>query len=102
MEGYPPGAVDLVLNATSLGLRPDDALPLDAQWLRSHPPRYVYDMIYRPAETNLLRAAREAGCRAANGVGMLLHQGARALELWTGRPAPVAVMRAALEKNIYV
>ena len=44
---------------------------------------------------------RSAGCRAANGAGMLLHQGTRALELWTGRPAPVNVMRAALEKNLY-
>ena len=52
-------------------------------------------------ETSLLRAALSADCRVANGAGMLLHQGARALELWTGRPAPVAVMRAALEKNLY-
>jgi shikimate dehydrogenase len=101
-EGYPPGAVDLVLNATSLGLKPDDDVPLDTQWLRSHPPRFVYDMIYRPAETGLLRAAKEVGCRTAIGIGMLLHQGARALELWTGRPAPIPIMRAALEKNIYV
>jgi shikimate dehydrogenase len=57
-------------------------------------------MIYRPKETGLLRAARAAGCRAANGAGMLLYQGARSLELWTGRPAPLAVMRAALEKNL--
>ena len=58
-------------------------------------------MIYRPMETPFLRAAKAAGCRAANGAGMLLHQGARALELWTGRPAPVAAMRAALEKSLY-
>jgi shikimate dehydrogenase len=60
-----------------------------------------FTTFYRPAETPLLQAAKAAGCRAANGLGMLLHQGARALELWSGRPAPLADMRRALEKNIY-
>jgi shikimate dehydrogenase len=99
--GYPSASVDLVIQATSLGLKAEDPLPIDAQWLQTRRPRFVYDMIYRPMETGLLRAARSAGCRAANGAGMLLHQGTRALELWTGRPAPVNVMRAALEKNLY-
>jgi shikimate dehydrogenase len=58
-------------------------------------------MIYRPAETPLLKSARAAGCRTANGIGMLLYQGAKALELWTGQPAPVSAMRQALEKNVY-
>jgi shikimate dehydrogenase len=101
VAGYPSGAVDLVINATSLGLNADDPLPIDLPWLQAHRPKFVYDMIYRPMETGLLRAARSAGCRATNGAGMLLHQGTRALELWTGRPAPVALMRAALEKNLY-
>ena len=99
--GYPCESVDLVINATSLGLKAEDALPIDPQWLQARRPRFVFDMIYRPMETGLLRAARSAGCRAANGASMLLHQGTRALELWTGRPAPVKVMRAALEKNLY-
>ena len=97
----PAEPVDLVINATSLGLSADDPLPIDLHCLQTHPPKFVYDMIYRPMETGLLRAARKAGCRTANGAGMLLHQGTRALELWTGRPAPVDVMRAALEKNLY-
>jgi shikimate dehydrogenase len=101
IQGYPPASVDLVINATSLGLKEEDPLPIDLQWFKEHRPRFVYDMIYRPMETGLLRAARSAGCRAANGAGMLLHQGTRALELWTGLPAPVGVMRAALEKNLY-
>ena len=58
-------------------------------------------MIYRPAETPLLKAARAAGCRVANGLGMLLYQGAKALEIWTGQPAPVENMRRALEQNVY-
>lgn len=99
--GWPERRVDLLLNATSLGLKADDPLPVDAQWLKSHPPRRVYDMIYRPAQTALLRAAKEAGCAVANGVSMLLYQGAKALQLWTGQPAPLEVMRRALEKNVY-
>ncbi len=99
-EGYPAHSVDLLLNATSLGLKAEDPPPVDLAWLRKHPPHFVYDMIYRPMETGLLREARSAGCRAANGVSMLLHQGARSLELWTGRSAPLSEMRRALEKNV--
>lgn len=102
--GYPKGegmALDLLLNATSLGLKPGDGSPLDEAQFALRQVRAVYDMIYRPAETPLLKAARAAGCRTANGLGMLLYQGARALELWTGRTAPVKIMRDALVKNIY-
>lgn len=99
--GYPGERVDLVLNATSLGLGVDDDLPLDTAAYDLHQAEAVYDMIYRPAETPLLRKAGEAGCRTANGLGMLLYQGAKALELWSGRPAPVEVMRGALKANVY-
>lgn len=99
--GYPPGRIDLLLNATSLGLLPEDALPLDETQFPLSRAGAVYDMIYRPASTPLLTAARDAGCAAANGLGMLLYQGARALELWSGRNAPLDVMREALIKNIY-
>jgi len=99
--GYPKNQIDLVMNATSLGLRSDDPLPLDEKQFSLRQARHVYDMIYRPAETALLKAAEAAGCRTANGLGMLLHQGARALEIWSGKKAPVEVMRRALEKNIY-
>lgn len=101
--GYPSSGttVDLLLNATSLGLNPADPSPLDESAFVLHRAGAVYDMIYRPAETRLLGAAAAAGCRTANGLGMLLHQGARALELWSGRNAPIDTMRAALRKNIY-
>jgi shikimate dehydrogenase len=99
--GYPRAAVDLVLNATSLGLKPDDAPPLDEKQFSLKQTRAVYDMIYRPAETKLLAAAKAAGCKTANGLGMLLHQGAKAFEIWTSQPAPLDVMRRALEQNVY-
>ena len=99
--GYPAGPVDLVLNATSLGLKPNDPLPFDGKQFALRQAGAVYDMIYRPAETALLKAAKAAGCRTANGLGMLLYQGAKALELWTGQTAPVEIMRRALEKNVY-
>ena len=99
--GYPAGAVDLVLNATSLGLKADDPLPFDEGEASLSKAKAVYDMVYRPAETPLLKAAKAAGCRVANGLSMLLYQGAAALELWTGQPAPVEQMRQALEKEVY-
>jgi shikimate dehydrogenase len=100
-RGYPPAEVDLLINATSLGLKPGDRLPLDQQRFSLERARAVYDMIYRPAETALLRAARKTGCRTANGLGMLLYQGSEAFEIWTGKAAPLEVMRRALEQNVY-
>lgn len=98
---YPRGEVDLAINATSLGLSAEDPLPLDARQFSLRQTQAVYDMIYRPSETPLLKAAKVAGCRTANGLGMLLYQGAKAQEIWSGQPAPVEVMRAALKKNVY-
>ena len=99
--GYPTKEVDLLLNATSLGLRPEDDLPLDERQFSLKQACKVYDMIYRPAGTPLLSAAKLAGCTTANGIGMLVHQGAKAFELWTGLAAPVSVMRDAVERSVY-
>jgi shikimate dehydrogenase len=99
--GFPKGPVDLLLNATPLGLKENDPLPLDEKQFPLRQARAVYDMVYRPAETRLLKAAKAAGCKTANGLGMLLHQGAKAFEIWTGQPAPLNVMRHALEQNVY-
>jgi shikimate dehydrogenase len=99
--GYPPASVDLLVNATSLGLKSDDVLPLDLSRFSLARAKSFYDVIYRPAATPLVEMARSAGCKTANGLGMLLYQGARAFEIWTGQPAPVAVMRRALEQTIY-
>ncbi len=99
--GFPEGEVDLVLNATSLGLRADDPLPLDTSAFPLGQARSVYDMIYQPTETPLLAAAAAAGCKTANGLGMLLHQGAQSLEIWSGQTAPIEVMRAALKEAVH-
>lgn len=99
--GYPSDPVDLVINATSAGLKPDDPLPFDPRQFDLSRASAVYDMIYKPAMTRFLTMAREAGCRVANGTGMLLFQGAAALEIWAERPAPVSVMREALLKHLH-
>ena len=99
--GYPGHPIELALNATSLGLKPGDPPPLDPKFFSLTSARAAYDMIYRPAETAFLGAAKAAGCRVANGLSMLLYQGAQALALWTGQPPPLEPMRAALVKNVY-
>jgi len=86
--------VDLVVNATPLGMNPSDSTPIPARLLAPH--LMVFDTVYGAQPTPLVRAAREAGARAANGLSMLLHQGALAFETWFGREAPLDVMRAAL------
>jgi len=91
--------VDLLVNATSVGLQPADSLGLPAGMFS--PGLAVYDTIYRPAETQLLRQATDAGAKVSNGLSMLLHQGAKAFEIWTGRKAPLAVMRRALRTAVY-
>jgi shikimate dehydrogenase len=88
-----------VVNATSVGLQEGDSLGLGADLFSPH--LHVYDTIYRPAETELLRVAESAGAKVANGLSMLLHQGAKAFEIWTKRKAPLAVMRRALRATIY-
>jgi shikimate dehydrogenase len=90
-------ASDVLVNATPVGLEDTDACPLDPAALRQMPSGgFVLDMLYTTPETRLVRAAREAGLRVANGLAMLLYQGAAAFELWTGRDAPLQEMRAAL------
>lgn len=86
------GEADLIVNCTSVGMD-DDAAPFDLGLLSGSA---VYDLIYT-RETALVRVARAAGAPAANGLGMLLYQGAAAFEQWTGRDAPIDVMRGALE-----
>lgn len=92
------GEIDVLVNATSVGLKDGDTLGLDPGLFT--PKLFVYETIYRPAETELLRTARAAGAKAINGTSMLLHQGAKSFEIWTKRKAPMAVMRRALKATL--
>ena len=86
--------VDLIVNATPLGLKRSDPSPLAARLLAPH--LMVYDTVYSDGPTPLTIAAAEAGARAANGLSMLLYQGAASFEIWFRRDAPLEVMRQTL------
>lgn len=94
------GAADLVVQTTPLGMHPhvDDGPPVEAGWFRAG--QVVYDVVYNPRRTRFLRTAAGAGARTVSGLGMLLYQGVQAFELWTGRAAPVDVMRRVLEGKV--
>ena len=84
----------LVINCTSVGMKPGDPSPIPAELLTAR--HLLYDTIYTAARTPLLLAGDAVGARGANGLTMLLHQGALAFEIWFQRAAPIEVMRAAL------
>jgi len=88
--------IDLVVNATSLGMRLGDRLPLPTRLITAN--LLVFDMVYTGRKTRLVLAAESAGARAADGLSMLLHQGALSFELWFEGPAPIDAMRRALRQ----
>ena len=90
---------DLVIQSTPIGMKPEDASLLTSDAFREG--QFVYDLVYMYPETSFIKEARKAGAQAANGLGMLLHQGAHAFTIWTGKQADVAVMREALEASVY-
>ncbi|MGH1831852.1 shikimate dehydrogenase [Enterococcus gilvus] len=91
---------DLLVNATTIGMAPEtEQSPLPkASLLRHDLP--VFDVIYHPSETKLLKDAKEAGAKAINGLDMLLYQGAAAFKLWTGKEMPVEKIQPLLEETI--
>ena len=94
-----PAACRVVINATPLGLRPGDALPVGRDVVPEA--QVALDMVYAPGETRWVRAMRAEGVRAADGRRMLVAQGARALECWfPGVRAPVEIMRAAVDAEL--
>lgn len=86
---------DLVINATSVGMKRTDPPLIPAGLLT--PNLMVYDTVYASGKSRLIEDAEAAGARVANGLSMLLHQGALSFEIWFGRAAPLEVMRAALK-----
>lgn len=90
---------ELFVNTTPLGMWPRlGETPIDGDLLR--PSMMVFDVIYNPPRTKLLEEAEAAGARTLNGLGMLIYQGAEAFRLWTGREAPIDVMRRAVEEAL--
>lgn len=90
----------LIVNCTPVGMVPDTG---ESPWIHGVPfPRdvVVYDMIYRPAQTRLMKQAVEAGGRAIGGLGMLVYQGAAAFKIWTGVEPPVDVMFEAVRAQL--
>ncbi|MBM4762872.1 shikimate dehydrogenase [Bacillus sp. B15-48] len=80
---------DILINGTGVGMKPyeEENLVADASWLR--PELIVSDVVYIPRKTKLLEMAESVGCKTVNGLGMMLWQGAKAFELWTGQEMPV-------------
>jgi shikimate dehydrogenase len=94
-------SADLVINATPLGMEPRDELPVPKDWLQ--PGQVVADMVYRPMITPLMEAATARGARVVGGLGMLVDQGAIAIEIWNSgiqSAAPRSIMRAAAEAEM--
>jgi shikimate dehydrogenase len=96
----PPAAVaaaELIVDATSVGMRPGAGLPFGIDPELLAPGRLVVDLVYEPTVTPLIAAARSRGALGRNGLGMLVHQAALQWERWTGLPAPILAMRRAAE-----
>src|SRR6266699_6499612 len=83
--------IDLIVNATPLGMKPSDPAPIPARLLAPH--HMIFDCVYGASKTALLRAAEEAGSRGVNGLSMLLYQGALSFSIWFDRDPPIEAMR---------
>lgn len=88
---------DLIINSTSLGLKGSDPLPINLTKSPNQKSVLIFDLIYNPSRTKLLREASKRGYRTMNGLAMLLYQGARSFEIWTGKRAPINIMRKTLK-----
>jgi len=93
---------DLLINCTSLGMKHspmEDKTPLRARLIPKD--ALVYDLVYNPLETPLLREARKAGARVLGGLAMLVYQGAASFELWVGKEAPLDIMFRRAREALY-
>lgn len=88
------GEADIIVNSTSAGMSGAGTIELPLETLKEN--AVVYDLVYKPAETVLVKESRKRGHRASGGLSMLLYQGARSFEIWTGENAPVDAMKKAL------
>ena len=95
LDKWSPNHYEILINTTPVGMHPEtDATPIPKADLSKD--MVVMDIVYNPLETRLLKEAAASGCRIINGVDMFVSQGAQQFALWTGKKAPVDVMRAAV------
>jgi shikimate dehydrogenase len=93
------GAADIVINASPVGMHPkEDETPIPAEWIK--PNAAVFDVVYSPIKTRFIREAAARGCCPVSGVEMFLNQAALQFERWTGKPAPIKLMRRIVIKNL--
>jgi 3-dehydroquinate dehydratase / shikimate dehydrogenase len=88
---------DVIINATPVGMGANKQSPLEDKELNT---KYVFDLVYVPAETRLIKMARAKGLQVIPGLEMFVQQGARQFEIWTGKPAPIAEMAYVVTKAL--
>lgn len=91
------GRSELIVNATSLGMREGDELPVPADCIEAD--HVVFDTVYAPPDTSLLQTARARGARTIGGLGMLARQGAKSLSIWSGLQPDEDLMLSVLRKT---
>ena len=89
---------DIIVNASALGMEGNKHLPVRREWLNRR--QLVFEIVYRPLETQFLKRAKRVGARTVSGLEMLVHQGAYSFELWTGKKAPIGKMRRAVSQYL--
>lgn len=92
------GSSELIINTTSVGLKTTDPSPFPSHWVEPH--HLVYETIYNPERTRLLRDSRDQGARTANGLSLLIHQGALSLEYWLNKDVPLELMREGVKNAL--
>jgi shikimate dehydrogenase len=93
---------DLIINCTSVGMLGSESDSIWDENINFSKSQVVYDLIYNPVKTKLLLQAENAGAKALNGLGMLIHQGALAFKIWTGLDAPLDAMKEAATKEMAI
>ena len=92
-------SADLLVNCTSVGMNPNsDSQPVPADWI--HKDLFVFDQVYDPLETRLMRSAKSVGAKVVNGIDMLVFQGAISFSIWTGIDPPIGVMKSAVLADV--
>jgi len=87
----------IIINATPMGMKENDPLPIKGEWLNKE--KIIYDLVYTPCPTRLLKLGQSKGAKAISGIGMLVRQGAISFSLWTGKRAPLEVMLKVLRNK---